>query len=158
MMRLQVVDTPPSDQRAHYKSVRNRLFGGQRRVPKLSPSIPVPRISWTFGTTTATGNIISFGFQTVTIARITDAVCEFYNINDNDLKSACRAAKIVYPRQVAMYLCRELTPKSFPLIGRVFGGRDHTTALHAWRKISALVEDDERMADEIAILIRRVRD
>lgn len=157
-MRLQIVDAPPSDQRAHYKVVRNRLFGGQRKVPRLSPSIPVPRISWTFGAVTATGNVISFGFQTVTMAQIIDAVCEFYNVNENDLKSACRAAKIVYPRQVAMYLCRELTPKSFPLIGRIFGGRDHTTALHAHRKITARVEDDERMADEIAILIRKVRD
>lgn len=154
-MRLEIADTPPPDQRGHYKLVRKRLFGGgQRKV--LSPSIPVPRISWTFGAITASGNVISFGFQAITLGRIIEAVCEFYNVNENDLKSACRLARIVYPRQVAMYLCRELTPKSFPLIGRVFG-RDHTTALHAWRKISAMVEDDERMADEIAILIRMVR-
>lgn len=153
-MHLEIVDTPPKDQRGHYKLVRKRLIMGERKLP---PQIPVTKITWTFGSTTATGNIISFDFRAITISEIIAAVCDFYRISGNDLVSACRAAEIVYPRQVAIYLSRELTPKSFPLIGKMFGNRDHTTALHAWRKIKKLVETDERMADEIAILIKKVR-
>lgn len=157
-MRLQIVDTPPSNQRGHYKSVRDRLFGAQRKPPKLSPAIPLPSITWTYGSMMTCGNVISFNFKGVTIGRIIHEVCDFYEVNENDLKSACRASRITYARQVAMYLSRELTPKSFPLIARMLGDRDHTTILHGWRKIGRLVEEDERTADEIAILIMKVRE
>jgi hypothetical protein len=155
-MRLEIVDTPPKDQRAHYRSVRSRLTGFRRGAAPKPVETAVP-ISWTYGGMTAQGNVISFDFRSVTISEIIAAVCGFYKISGNDLVSACRQARIVYPRQVAMYLCRELTPKSFPLIGRMFGGRDHTTALHAWRKISELVKTDERMCDEIDVLIRKIK-
>lgn len=155
-MRLEIVDTPPQDQRAHYKSVRKRLTGYRRGATPKPVQTAVP-ISWTYGGVTAQGNVISFDFRAVTMSEIIAAVCEFYEVSGNDLVSSCRQARIVYPRQVAIYLCRELTPRSFPLIGKMFGGRDHTTALYAWRKIGALVKTDERMCDEIDVLIRKIR-
>ena len=63
----------------------------------------------------------------------------------NDLKSARKPANVVRARQIAMYLCRELTGKSLPDIGQRFGGRDHTTVLHAIRKIALQVRQDEHL-------------
>jgi hypothetical protein len=85
--------------------------------------------------------------QVETIQR---AVIERYPaVTLNDLKSARREAAVVRPRQIAMYLAKELTTRSLPDIGRRFGGRDHTTVLHAVRKIGALVKKDPALAAEI---------
>ena len=84
------------------------------------------------------------------------AVCKKYNINIIDMESAKRKREFSYPRQIAMYLCRELTDLSLPKIGDSFGGRDHTTVLHACDKIgkeikinSSLNEDIKDLIDEI---------
>ena len=66
-------------------------------------------------------------------------VARQYNVSRSDLLSSRRTANVVRPRQVAMYLAKTLTLRSLPEIGRRFGGRDHTTVLHAVRKIEALV-------------------
>jgi chromosomal replication initiator protein len=68
------------------------------------------------------------------IADIKAAACEQFGISSEELISPARTARLVWPRQVAMYLARELTQESLPIIGREFGGRDHTTVLHAWRR------------------------
>jgi chromosomal replication initiator protein len=68
------------------------------------------------------------------IAEIKAATCEQFNISLDELVSPARTARLAWPRQVAMYLARELTQESLPAIGREFGGRDHTTVLHAWRR------------------------
>jgi chromosomal replication initiator protein len=68
------------------------------------------------------------------IADIKAAACEQFGVTDEELVSAGRTARVAWPRQVAMYLARELTSESLPSIGREFGGRDHTTVLHAWRR------------------------
>jgi chromosomal replication initiator protein len=68
------------------------------------------------------------------IADIKAAACEQFGISADELVSPARTARIAWPRQVAMYLARELTQESLPAIGRAFGGRDHTTVLHAWRR------------------------
>lgn len=81
---------------------------------------------------------------------------KFYDVPVLDIKSSRRQAVIVKPRQIGMYLSRMLTLRSFPEIGMQFGGRDHTTVLHAVRKIAALVETDERLNDEIEILKLRI--
>lgn len=157
-MRLEIVDTPPKDQRAHYRVIRNRLRSDRRKIPVLHPNIPVTKISWTFGSaTTVSGNAISFDFSPVTMAQIIGNVCQFYNVSYTDLISERRHASLVYPRQVVMYLARELTLKSSAAIGRFLGDRDHSTVLHGWKKIKGLVSKDDRMADEIAILIRMIR-
>jgi len=72
-----------------------------------------------------------------------------------DMHSARRARQVARPRQVAMYLCKKLTSRSLPEIGRKFGGRDHTTVMHAVRKIDELMAGDQPFADEVNA-VRRV--
>lgn len=86
------------------------------------------------------------------ISDIQRAVAEHYDVTVTDIISARRTASVVLPRQVAMYLARTLTLKSLPEIGRHFGGRDHTTGLHAVRKIADLIERDKALAAEITDL------
>jgi chromosomal replication initiator protein len=73
-----------------------------------------------------------------------------------DLLSPRRARSIVMPRQVGMYLAKKMTSRSLPEIGRRFGGRDHSTVLHAVRKIDDQIKTDDRLAKEVALLIRLV--
>ena len=84
---------------------------------------------------------------------IQDVVAKYYRVSCSDMRSDRRTADIVLPRQVAMYLTKELTKKSLPEIGRRFGGRDHTTVLHAVRKIAARVFRDAAFAAEVVMLI-----
>ncbi|MCY1364946.1 Chromosomal replication initiator protein DnaA [compost metagenome] len=81
-----------------------------------------------------------------------------YNVSKQDLLSNRRTRTIVKPRQVAMYLAKMLTPRSLPEIGRRFGGRDHTTVLHAVRKIEDLVGADGKLAQELELLKRLIND
>ena len=78
-----------------------------------------------------------------TIGEIQAAACEHFGLSADELLSPARTARVAWPRQVAMYLARELTGESLPTIGRQFGGRDHTTVLHAWRRTSARIASDE---------------
>lgn len=82
------------------------------------------------------------------------AVCEHYGCSMLDLLSARRGAVIVRPRQVAMYLCKILTPHSLPEIGRRFGDKHHTTVLHAVRKMEVLIKTDEKLRETIDLLSR----
>ena len=81
-------------------------------------------------------------------------VSKHYNVSRADLLSQRRTATVVKPRQIAMYLAKTLTLRSLPEIGRRFGGRDHTTVLHAVRKIDGLIATDRALADEIEVLKR----
>ncbi|HEY2142330.1 MAG TPA: chromosomal replication initiator protein DnaA [Solirubrobacteraceae bacterium] len=76
------------------------------------------------------------------ITEIQAAACEHFGLSTEELLSSARAPRIAWPRQVAMYLARELTDESLPAIGRHFGGRDHTTILHACRRTSARIAED----------------
>jgi chromosomal replication initiator protein len=87
---------------------------------------------------------------TVTIEEVIKAVCRYYNIRPIDLKSQKRAKQIALSRQVAMFLCRELTSDSFPEIGSRFGGKDHSTVIHSVNKIDGLVKEDEGVKKDIA--------
>lgn len=80
--------------------------------------------------------------QRLTVDRIQRAVCEVFSVTPTDMVSKRRARVIARPRQVAMYLCKKLTKRSLPDIGRRFGGRDHTTVMHAVKRIDALRADD----------------
>ena len=86
----------------------------------------------------------------VSISKIQEYVAKFYNITVNELKGKRRVREIVMPRQIAMYLARELTETSFPKIGDEFGGKDHTTVLHAHDKIRTLIESDAELKREIS--------
>ena len=90
----------------------------------------------------------------VTIDEIQKRVAEHFNIRLADMHSARRARAVARPRQVAMYLCKQLTPRSLPEIGRKFGGRDHTTVMHAVRKVEELVTEDRALAEDIELLRR----
>ena len=90
----------------------------------------------------------------VTIDEIQKRVAEHYNIRLADMHSARRARAVARPRQVAMYLCKQLTPRSLPEIGRKFGGRDHTTVMHAVRKIEELKAADRTLAEDVELLRR----
>jgi chromosomal replication initiator protein len=88
----------------------------------------------------------------VRIEEIQRIVARHYNVSRSDLLSSRRTANVVRPRQIAMYLAKTLTLRSLPEIGRRFGGRDHTTVLHAVRKIEALIGTDTALAAEIETL------
>lgn len=94
----------------------------------------------------------------VRIEDIQRIVARQYNVSRSDLLSSRRTANVVRPRQVAMYLAKVLTLRSLPEIGRRFGGRDHTTVLHAVRKIENLAGTDSALAEEIESLKRQLQD
>ena len=94
----------------------------------------------------------------VKIEDIQRVVARQYNVSRADLLSSRRTANVVRPRQVAMYLAKTLTLRSLPEIGRRFGGRDHTTVLHAVRKIENLVGNDTSLAEEVEVLKRQLQD
>ncbi|MGL4543222.1 MAG: chromosomal replication initiator protein DnaA [Polymorphobacter sp.] len=90
----------------------------------------------------------------VTIDEIQRKVAEYYAIKLSDLLSARRAREVARPRQVAMYLAKKLTPRSLPEIGRRFGGRDHTTVMHAVKRIDELRAGDRELDGDVAALTR----
>jgi chromosomal replication initiator protein len=90
----------------------------------------------------------------ITIDEIQRKVAEHYNIRMTDMHSARRARSVARPRQVAMYLAKQLTARSLPEIGRKFGGRDHTTVMHAVRKIDELIESDVQIAQDVDVVRR----
>ena len=88
----------------------------------------------------------------ISVENIQKTVADFYNIKVADMYSKKRPANIARPRQIAMYLAKELTQKSLPEIGELFGGRDHTTVLHAVRKIAAERGTDAQLNHELHVL------
>jgi chromosomal replication initiator protein len=93
----------------------------------------------------------------VSIKRIQDLVAERFNLSLEELCGDRRSQNIVYPRQVAMYLSRELTDSSLPRIGKEFGGRDHTTVIHATSKIARLIREDRSVYNLVQELTARVK-
>jgi chromosomal replication initiator protein len=90
----------------------------------------------------------------ITIDEIQKSVAAHFNIRISDMHSARRARSVARPRQVAMYLAKQLTTRSLPEIGRKFGGRDHTTVMHAVRKVEELREHDSGFAEDVELLCR----
>ena len=93
----------------------------------------------------------------ITVDEIQRAVAEYYNLRLGELLSQRRSRNIARPRQVAMYLAKQLTERSLPEIGRRFGGRDHTTVIHAVRKIEELRQQDAALDEDIHRLTRQLR-
>jgi chromosomal replication initiator protein len=92
----------------------------------------------------------------INVERIQALVADYYNVTLEDMKSKRRDKHIVFPRQVAMFLVREETPSSLPAIGKAFGGRDHTTALHSIEKIANELKEDERLRYEVQAIRERL--
>ncbi|NLW16694.1 MAG: chromosomal replication initiator protein DnaA [Firmicutes bacterium] len=93
----------------------------------------------------------------ITVEDIQNLVAQHFGIRASDMKSRKRTRAIAYPRQIAMYLCRQLTDHSLPRLGEAFGGRDHTTVLHACDKIEKEMETDKSLANLIETLTKELR-
>jgi chromosomal replication initiator protein len=89
-----------------------------------------------------------------TVAEIQRVTCAHFGLSSEELLSSARTARIAWPRQIAMYLARELTGESLPAIARQFGGRDHTTVLHAWRRTSTRIASDDSSREAVENLCR----
>jgi chromosomal replication initiator protein len=100
---------------------------------------------------------LSCNERKVTVDMIQKTVAEHYNLKQADLISERRARAVARPRQVAMWLAKQITTRSLPDIGRRFGGRDHTTVLHAVRRIEALKGEDAGIARDLDVLLRKLR-
>jgi len=90
----------------------------------------------------------------VTIEEIQKKVAEYFKIRLADMTSARRARQVARPRQVAMYLAKQITQRSLPEIGRRFGNRDHTTVMHACSRVSELIGRDAALAEDVELLRR----
>ncbi len=101
-------------------------------------------------------DILSANRRRITIDEIQRTVCQFYRLDRSEMASKRRARAVVRPRQVAMYLAKVLTPRSYPEIGRKFGGRDHSTVIHAVRLIEDLRTRDADMDGDVRSLLRQL--
>jgi chromosomal replication initiator protein len=97
-------------------------------------------------------DILSINNRQVTVDNIQRTVAEFYRIRITDMHSPKRSRQIARPRQIAMALTKELTSMSLPEIGEAFGGRDHTTVLHACRQVASLRDSDPAIGREYQMI------
>jgi len=93
----------------------------------------------------------------ITALTIQRETAEYFALTVDDLCSSSRSRQLVTARQIAMYLCRELTELSLPKIGQLFGGRDHTTVMHADRKIRELMGERRAIYNQVTELTARIR-
>jgi chromosomal replication initiator protein len=93
----------------------------------------------------------------VTVEQIMQATADYFGVQAADLKGNSRSRVLVNARQVAMYLCREMTDMSLPRIGQAFGGRDHTTVMHANKKIRKQMSERRALYNQIAELTNRLK-
>ena len=119
----------------------------------FEPQLTIDRVDEILGHIYRTGEP-----KRVRIEDIQRIVARHYNVSKTELLSNRRTRTIVKPRQIAMYLSKVMTPRSLPEIGRRFGGRDHTTVLHAVRKIEDLSGNDNTLAQELELLRRLISD
>lgn len=89
----------------------------------------------------AINDIVMKKEKVISIDYIQETVCKYFNIDKRDLKSSNRSNEIAYPRQIAMYLCKAVANQSYPTIGKEFGKRDHSTVMHAYKKIEQEIKD-----------------
>jgi len=101
-------------------------------------------------------NLILAPSKVVSAKKIIQAVAEFYDLKEKEILSSSRKKEIVKPRQIAMYLLREELKGSFPFIGRRFGGKDHTTAIHAYGKVVKELEKSDQLGEELNLIKQRI--
>ncbi len=128
------------------------LEGALNRV--IAHAILVGRAITLEGTQELLHDLLRANDRRVTIDDIQKRVAEHFGIRVADMHSARRARVVARPRQVAMYLAKQLTARSLPEIGRKFGGRDHTTVMHAIKRVEQLRQSDASFAEEVEILTR----
>ncbi len=139
----------------HIRSNVRELEGGLKRVLAYSRfnNIPVSINS----AKDALRDLLAVLNRQISIDNIQKTVADYYKIKVGEMYSKKRVRSLARPRQVAMALAKELTPMSLPEIGEAFGGRDHTTVLHACRKVQQLVEADQTIARDHALLVQILR-
>jgi chromosomal replication initiator protein len=93
----------------------------------------------------------------ISVGKIQETVVKRFGMTLQELTGDRRSQAVVYPRQIAMYLCRELTDSSLPKIGKQFGGRDHTTVIHATSKIAKLIQEDRNVYELVQELTARIK-
>lgn len=103
-------------------------------------------------------DVISSEDTTITPEYIKKKVCDRFSLKISDMESAKRTKNIAYPRQICMYLCRQLTDLSYPQIGNYFGGRDHTTVLHAYEKITKDIKTNIETKQIVNELMEEIKD
>jgi len=124
-------------------------------IERLLPHLDEGRPAITLETTQEVlHDLLRANDRRVTIEEIQKRVAEHFNVRVADMHSARRARAVARPRQVAMYLSKQLTTRSLPEIGRKFGGRDHTTVMHAVRRIEELKATDNGFAEDVELLRR----
>ena len=101
-------------------------------------------------------NILSSQNRVVTPRKIIQVVADFYDLKEREILNASRKKEIVRPRQIAMFLLRQELKSSFPSIGRKFDGKDHTTAIHSYKKILREVETDKKLEEEIVLIKEQI--
>ena len=105
---------------------------------------------------TILASIISAKKRVTSVKKIAESVAEFYNISMEDLIKQSRKKEFVKPRQIAMYLIRKELDNSFPSIGDFFGGRDHTTVMHAVDKVENLISAKESFKQELDLILDKL--
>lgn len=103
-------------------------------------------------------DILSESSNEITPEKIKAVVCKYFNIKESDIDSSKRTRNIAFPRQIAMYICREMTDLSLPKIGGSFGGRDHSTVLHACDKIATEIKEKESVREIVDTLKTSVKE
>src|SRR5512139_1062166 len=118
-------------------------------LPKKQPEIIVPPVTYFYPGFWMWELISLPATMPITIANIQSVTASVFNIPAIEIRSQRRTSDVVLPRHVAMYLCKEMTEHSLPKIGRLFGGKDHTTVLHAVTKIAGMIETDADLARKV---------
>ncbi len=101
-------------------------------------------------------SILSSPNRVVTPKKIIQVVADFYDLKEKDLLTTSRKKEIVKPRQIAMFLLRQELKNSFPFIGRKFSGKDHTTAIHSYKKILREIGEDKKLDEEISLIKEQI--
>lgn len=160
-MALQIES--PAALRAHYAAVRKRLRNPSLKITKIE-AVPSP----VEDTPTEIIDIPSFlpprnsedvaftGPHSPTATGIAAVVCAFYNLKKSEFVSQRREMRVTRPRQIAMYLAREHTTSSLPQIGRLYGGRDHSTVLSAIARVRSLIAADPKIASDVQEIEKQI--
>ena len=106
---------------------------------------------------TALNSLVPSGHIEITASTIMTVTAEYFDVSIDDLTGPKKVRPVVIARQIAMYLCRELTDMSLPKIGEAFGGRDHTTAMYAERKIRKQMNEDRKTYNDIEQLTNQIK-
>lgn len=152
-MRLQVEAETPKDLVRHYADVRRRLNEAKpvkptaRLTPVLKFSVPGSFIGGIYGVQPWLN-----GRHMVSNANIIRAVIKYFQLPERDFFSSRRTKELVTPRQLAMYLCKEMTGASYPVISRHMNRMDHTTSMHGHKKIKALIVKDASLQKAAAAI------